>query len=162
MKQILKANKRILVFLAAAVCMIAAGSSSALAVPASQVYRNYNTQHFAGICCALWGDTVAVTEPTTIQAVVVTWTAEYFTFWDSFYVGLSVNGGPSLAFGARSIPKTLPGVLERESGTLQWVVFPSDGLLKGKNTFTVCGGGVSLPPAEIELGIRTLTVRFGK
>ena len=162
MKATLMASKPSLAFFAVLTCMIAAGSTSALAVPAGQVYRNYNTQEFTGVCCSSWGDTVSVTEPVAIQPVVVTWTTEYFTVWDNFYVGLSVNGGPCLAFGSRLIPETLPGVLVRQPGTFQWVVFPSDGLVKGKNTFTVCGGAVSFAPAGIELGIRTLSVRFSK
>lgn len=162
MRGLVTSRKRSLVFLAATVCIIVASPFSAWAVPPTQVYRNYTTQEFAGVCCSSWGDSVAVTEPATVQPVVVTWTAEYFTVWDNFYVGLSVNGGPCLAFGSRLIPETLPGVLIRESGTFQWVVFPSDGLVKGKNTFTVCGGAVSFAPAAIELGIRTLTVRFSK
>lgn len=162
MKAMLMARKHSLAFFAVLIGMIAAGSIPSLAVPPGQVYRNYNTQEFTGVCCSSWGDTVTVTEPLALQPVVVTWTAEYFTVWDDFYVGLSVNGGPCLAFGSRLIPRTLPGVLVRESGTFQWVVFPSDGLVKGKNTFTVCGGAVSFAPAGIELGIRTLSVRFSK
>jgi hypothetical protein len=45
------------------------------------------------------------------------------------------------------------------SGTHQWVVFPRDGLVKGKNTFRVCGGGFGLSQT-INIGFSTLTVQI--
>lgn len=52
MKTFSKLNKRNLVFLAAVVFMIVAGSISALAVPSQQVLVNFNEQIFSGLCCS--------------------------------------------------------------------------------------------------------------
>ena len=36
-----------------------------------------------------------------------------------------------------------------DSQTIQVVILPGDGLLRGKNTFTLCGGAVFLPTDTI-------------
>lgn len=159
MKAILKISKRNHVIIAALTCTVLAASISAFAVPVGQVFITYTPATFTGTCCNLWGDNVKVVEPTPVVPVIVTWTTEYVTS-DDFYVGLSLNGGACTAYG----PRTLGAfdTADGTSATFQWVLTPSNGLVKGTNRLTVCGGAVRNSSANILLGIRTLTVQIGK
>lgn len=156
----LSIKKHNLAFLAALLCMIVAGSISALAVPPTQTFLTFTNKTLTGKCCFNWGDTIKVTQPTAVTPVVVTWSAEYRTD-DAFYVGLSVNNGPCIAHGPRSIDPYIPADGSGASRTFQWIVDPSE-MVKGTNTFQVCGGGVFNNDDSILLGIRTLAVRIGK
>ena len=49
-----------------------------------------------------------------------------------------------------------------DSHMFQWVIMPSDGLVKGKNTFLLCGGSFSMPNGIIMLGFNTLSARLSK
>jgi hypothetical protein len=153
-------NRRRVVSLIILVCLLVATSISALAVPAAQVFRDLSNKNLAGLCCYLWGSSVKITEPAAVAPVVVTWSMDYITDRE-FIVGLSVNNGPCLAYGSRQVPASPFGV-DFDSKTFQWVVLPSDGLVKGVNTFAVCGGGQLAPSDQITLGPRTLAVRLGK
>lgn len=102
-----------------------------------------------------------MTEPAKVAPVVVTWSAEY---WSGavFYAGLSVNGGQCTAYGSRSIDPFHLGDTRRTL-SLQWVIKPTDGLVPGTNTFSLCGG--ASPGNEnsgLILGIRTLAAELGK
>jgi hypothetical protein len=48
------------------------------------------------------------------------------------------------------------------SAAFQWVVLPGDGLVKGNNTFELCGGGASSSSDSITIGENTLAVQIGK
>lgn len=150
--------KRSLMLVAALVCMIAAGSVSALAVPKAQTFISFEAKTFTGKCCFLMGDTVKVNEPATVAPVIVTWSTEYRT-GNEFIVGLSVNNGPCIAHGPRDM-QPLDDVIQQK--TFQWVLFPNDGLRSGTNTLTVCGGGALNDTDSILVGLRTLTVQIGK
>ena len=163
MKTFSKANKSNALLVAALACMMLAGSMPAFAVPPKQVARVYNAVTFTGQCCFLWNEAVSIPEPATVVPVIVTWSADVVVD-DEFYVGLSLNGGPCTAYGSREIP-WLPVL--KGSGALnathQWVVFPSDGLLKGTtNTFALCGGGVNSSSDTITFGLSTLAVQISK
>jgi hypothetical protein len=149
-------------FIAALACIMLAGSISAFAVPATQVSQALNFVTFAGKCCSLWNQTVAITEPAAVVPVVVTWSADVFLN-DEFIVGLSLNGGSCIAYGSREIPwlQVLggSGIL---NATHQWVLLPSDGLKKGKNTFTLCGGGANSSSDTIDVGLSSLVVQISK
>jgi len=147
---------------AALACILLAGSISAFAVPVTQVSRVLNFETFAGKCCSLWNQTVTITEPAAVAPVVVTWSADVFLN-DEIIVGLSLNGGSCIAYGSREIP-WLPilggsGIL---NATHQWVLLPSDGLKKGKNTFELCGGGANSPSDVIDVGQSSLVIQISK
>jgi hypothetical protein len=161
MKAFSKVTNHNLFFAAILACLIAAGSVSALAVPANQVLRVQFNQTFQGKCCFLWGETVRVTEPSVIAPVVVTWSTDYRSN-APFLSGLSVNGGPCMFFGSGSIPASSASDGTFGSRTFQWLIFPNDGLLRGTNTFTLCGGGVFANTDSITLGFNTLAVRLSK
>jgi hypothetical protein len=159
MKAFSKLYKGNLMLIAALVCMIAASSISALAVPPNEGFYTYTGQNLSGPCCFSWNDTVTVTEPSAITAVVLTWSTEYVAH--AFYlVGLSVNNGPCTAYGPRTLTPTLQGG-QVETTNFQWVV-PKSVLVKGNNTFTVCGGEVSPSSPPIQLGIRSFAARLSK
>lgn len=160
MKAFAKANKRSLILVAAVACLMVAASISALAVPAPQVFLTFEPKTLTGKCCFVWGDTIKVTEPSAVVPVVVMWSAEYRTN-RAFYVGLSVNGGPCIAHGPRSMDAYFPTDGSGASRVFQWIVDPSE-MVRGTNTFTVCGGGVFNNDDTILLGIRSLAVRIGK
>jgi hypothetical protein len=120
------------------VFLTVAAVTSAFAVPPGQVLKASNLPPLVGPCCFSFNETVAVTEPAKPVAVVVTWSAHTgFTFGDHFS-GLMVNGGPCRFYGSGSIQEQAEG---QNTHVFQWVVFPSDGLNAGTNTFTLCGGG---------------------
>jgi hypothetical protein len=156
-------SKQRLALLAALVCLVVAGSVSALAVPVSQVVRVGTGQTVTAQCCVLLGPTVKVTEPATVSPVIVTFSSDYI-LGGTVQFGLSLNGGPCLFYGPTvgEEPVLAPGSVSAfVSGTFQWVVLPADGLSQGPNTFTVCGGGVGAP-VTMNLGFRTLMVQIGK
>jgi hypothetical protein len=148
------------VLVAALACVILAGSTSALAINPKQVARVYNAVSFTGQCCFLWNESVSITEPAAVVPVIVTWSAD-IVINDEFYVGLSLNGRGCTAYGSREIPWAPvlkgSGIL---NATHQWIVFPSDGLVKGPNTFGLCGGGVNSSTDTITFGLSTLAVQI--
>lgn len=160
MKAFSKASKQSVLLVAVVICLIVVGSLSAFAVPPKQVAFVPNPMTFTGKCCSLWNETVSITEPATVVPVIVTWSADVVLnpegSDDDFFVGLSVNGGPCTAYGSREIAD-LYGTRTLNT-THQWVVFPSQGLIKGTNTFALCGGGDNQFGDTIVIGLSTLTV----
>lgn len=161
MKTISKFGKRKLSLVAALVCMIVAGSVSALAVPNDAIFVNVSDRIVSGVCCFSWDETVKVTEPAQVTPVVVTWNAN-FTTGGIHLVGLSVNGGACTAYGPRTMENHADWSV-RTTRLFAWVIKPSDGLVQGTNTFTLCGGASpSTPTSGLILGTRTLAVEIGK
>jgi hypothetical protein len=163
MNTVSKSNTNNAALVAALACMILAGSLSALALPASQVARVVETKTITAKCCVLIGPTVSLTEPATVAPVIVTWGGDY-NVSGTAQLGLSVNGGPCVAYGPFVVeePVLISGSSSiTVSGTYQWVVFPSDGLVKGRNTFEVCGGGFSRS-VTLNIGFNTLTVQISR
>jgi len=144
-------------FVAALACMMMAGSISALAANPNEVFYTYTGENFSRACCYSWNDTVSITEPASVTPVVVTWSTEYLTT-GFFLVGLSVNKGACTAFGPRTISPSLQGS-RVDTRSIQWIV-PSSVLVRGKNTFLVCGGADSGYTGPIELGIRSFAARL--
>jgi len=128
----------------------------AFAVPPDQVLRKGDTPSFTGKCCFGFGESVTVTEPAAISPVVVTFSTDYqATNLNS--LGIAVNGHPCQdAFALDPYGPTY-----FRSRSFQWVILPSDGLIKGNNTITLCGGGAT-DTATITLGFRTLAVTISK
>jgi hypothetical protein len=127
------------------------------------VARTVVVQSITAKCCVLVNPTVRVTEPAPVTPVIVTWSADYNVSGTSQF-GLSVNGGPCVAYGPFVVqePVLISGSNSiAVSGTHQWVVFPSDGLVKGTNTFQVCGGGFG-QAETINIGFSTLAVQISK
>ena len=158
-----KRNHNKLVLVAALACTMLAGSLSAFDIPASQVARVTATKTITAKCCVLIGPTVSLIEPAAVAPVIVTWGADY-NVSGTAQLGLSVNGGPCVAYGpfVAEEPVLISGSSSiTVSGTYQWVVFPSDGLVKGRNTFEVCGGGFS-QSVTLNIGFNTLTVQLSK
>jgi len=156
MKIILRITKqRIAVFAVILACMGIA--TTAFAIPPNEVLQKGDKPVFTGKCCFSWGDTVSVTETAKVAPVVVTWSADYQSTNQTF-VGLAVNGHPCQV----PIFQNLDG-----SGSLfkarafQWVLLPSDGLIKGTNTITLCGGGAR-DTDTVTLGFRGLAVIISK
>ena len=164
MKTLFKQTKQNALYLTAIACLMLAGSISAFAIPRAQVGRTTAVQTITDSCvptdCVGIKPTVSVTEPATVTPVIVTWSADYNTTGTSV-VFLSLNGGPCLGYGPFTLQE--PQLVGEHnsitvSTTHQWVVFPSDGLVTGKNTFTVCVGGFEIPQT-INIGFSTLTVQ---
>jgi len=162
-KTYVKQSNRNLLGIAALAALLIVGSVSAFAMPANQVARTVNVQTITAKCCVLLNPTVRVTEPATPTPVIVTWSADYNTTGTAQF-GLSVNGGACVAYGPFVVQQPVLGAGANSvtvSGTHQWVVSPSDGLVKGSNTFQVCGGG-SGQVVTVNIGFSTLTVQIGK
>jgi len=149
--------------LAMIVVSLAAMAPAAFAVSNGELLRVEQNQAFQGACCFSWLEHVTVTEPSTLVPVMVTWSADYQAT-GPFLAGISVNGGPCKFFGSASIQPfgKGDGSGDFDSHLFQWFVLPSDGLVKGKNTFTLCGGGTISPSAVILLGFNTMAVRTTK
>ena len=127
------------------------------AIPPNQVMHTASQPSFTGKCCFSWGDSVTVTEPTQITPVVVVWSSDYATTVP-FNVGIAVNNHPCQVTDFLNMdPKSPIG----RSRAFQWVILPSDGLIKGNNTITLCGGGIH-DTDTITLGFRSLGVTFSK
>ena len=129
----------------------------AFAVPPSQLLRKGDSPVFTGICCFSFGESVTVTEPAKITPVVVTWSTGYLATV-SYKVGIAVNGHPCQV-SDNFVFDISPSI--GRTRTFQWVVMPGDGLIKGTNTITLCGGGVKATDA-VTLGFRTLGVAISK
>ncbi|MBI3476582.1 MAG: hypothetical protein HY010_12685 [Acidobacteria bacterium] len=154
-------NTRNVVLRAVLACLIIAGAVSAFAIPTKQVARSLTAKTVTAKCCVLFGPAVSITEPTAVAPVIVTWNSDY-SINDEFRIGLSLNGGSCLSYGSGVGPLlTIPGS-GFQAVTYQWVLFPGDGLLKGNNTFQVCGGGANSDAAAITIGNNTLTVQISK
>ena len=156
-------KKRPLLLMAMLLGVLAAGTVSAFAVPNGQVARILTIQTFNAQCCILIGPTVRLTEPTAIAPVIVTWSTDYADTGTVLF-GLSLNGKPCAFYGSGVAPLlTLDPKSTSifESASFQWVVMPADGLVKGVNTFTVCGGGVG-GPVTMNIGSNTLSVQISK
>jgi hypothetical protein len=158
-----KPHKINAVFVAALAIIMLAGSISAFAVPPNQVARLLTNPTITATCCVQVGPTVQVTEPSAIAPVIVTWSSDYEISGESAFA-LSVNGGPCLFYGPGDAPfVSLKGGTGLVSSSYQWLVLPADGVLvKGKNTFTSCFGGLNGVPTTIFFGGRTLSVQMGK
>jgi len=153
-------TKRNIVSLTTVVLLVVSLAASAFAVPKQQVLLSTGRQ-LTGACCFMWGESVSVTEPSIPVPVIVTWSAD-FAESDEFLVGLSLNGGQCTAYGPRVIP--WQGVLGGDgymNTTRQWVLTPKDGLVRGTNTFTLCGGGIANSDI-ITIGYNTLAVQINK
>jgi hypothetical protein len=151
----MKATSKItgsVLFAAILACLIGMGSGSAFA---QEVLRNDKSQDFKNTCpggtgCSNWGETVSTDEPSTLEPVVVIWSARYFVNTaDVYYAGLDVNGAgcQTDVYG----PTNLDEIATNPAGhfltvTFQWIVLPTDGVLKAgtANTFELCGGGDGL------------------
>jgi hypothetical protein len=162
MKTFSKVNRSSAVLIAALACVMLAGSISAFAVPPTQVARLLTNPTITATCCVPIGPTVQVIEPSPITPVIVTFSSDYEISGESAF-NLSVNGGPCQFYGAGDAPfvnvKAGTGLL---NSSYQWLVLPADGvLIKGKNTFTLCEGGLG-GPTTIFFSFRTLSVQIGK
>ena len=158
MKVVSQQRKSVLFF--ALACLTLGGSISAFAIPANQVVRVLTGQEITATCCVPIGPTVRLSEPATITPVIVTFNTDYVVNGTAQF-GLSVNGGSCQFFGASVSPSLTFGPGSNSafnSSSFHWVVLPSDGLIQGANTFTVCAGGASAP-VKIDLGFRTLSVQ---
>jgi len=149
-------------------CLVAALTSAAFAVSPKEVLNVTRNQVFTGACCFSWGESVSVTEPAKISAVVVTFETDFeLTPIDQFNVepftlGLMINGGPCRTdLGPHSLHENHEDSAAFLVGSLEWIVLPDDGLVKGTNTFTLCGGGPQ-GSSKITLGFNTLAVRISK
>jgi hypothetical protein len=152
-------------YLAAVACLLLAGSMSAFAISPAQVARTDVVQTIGpSACltddCPAFAPQVSITEPATLTPVIVTWSADYSTTGTSV-VGLALNGGPCVFYGPYVLqqPQLIAGNnSDTVETTHQWVVFPSDGLVKGNNTFQMCGGGYQ-ENQVLTIDISTLTVQ---
>ena len=161
--KVLAVSKRQIFAVAALAFLAVAGSVSAFAVPIKQVARIFDGTSIKAQCCVIMGPTVSVTEPATVQPVIVTFNTDYIVDGTAVFK-LSLNNGPCLPYGSIVAQQVVPGPGNNgpyNSSTFNWVVFPSDGLVQGTNTFTVCGGGAAAP-VTVTLGFRTLAVQFSK
>jgi hypothetical protein len=164
MKTLFKQTKMNSLYVAAVACLLFTGSMSVFAISPAQVARTEAVQTIIAPClpddCVAFQPTVRLNEPATVTPVIVTWSADYNSNGTSV-IELSVNGKPCAAYGPFVLqePQLIAGSSSiTVSGTHQWVVLPSDGLVKGTNTFQVCAGGYE-KPQTINIGFSTLTVQ---
>ncbi len=158
-----KINKSV-VLAAVLTCLLIAGTGSAFSAT-KPILRVLEDRTFVGQCCFSFGEQVSITEPATIQPVIVTWSGDYSpNDADAYFVGLSVNGSrcKTVAYGARVLAYNPgPGSTYSTAASFQWIVMPSDGVLvTGKNTFELCGGGKNSPTDSLTLGLNTLAVQL--
>jgi len=162
MKNLLHAGTLSVLCLILLACIVMGAAPAAYAVPPGQVLRSNTPQTFTGICCFSWFETVRVNEPAVPVPVIVRWSTDY-NAGGAEVVGLSVNGGACLSYGARSLYVTqLREDPHVQTKTFEWVVFPQDGgnpLHKGVNTFTLCGGGQFFADQSITIMNNTLSAR---
>jgi hypothetical protein len=158
MKRFAKVNRSSAMFIAALTCLVLAASVSAFAVPSGQVHRSLTNVTLTGACCQdIPGETVTVTEPTTVTPIVINWSFQYLAT-GPFGFGVRVNGGGCGNFGPTFAPATGSPVTQ----SIQWVIFPNEGLVPGKNTLTVCFGPILKNSDTLAVGPRALAVRIGK
>jgi hypothetical protein len=150
-------------------CLVAGGSGSAFAQEVNR-YNDKSSDTFKNTCpggtaCADWGFSVSTDEPAALEPVVVIWSVRYFVNTaDVYYAGLSVNGG-ACETGVYG-PVNLSDLTANPTGhyltaTFQWIVLPTDDVLKAgtSNTFEVCGGGAGgVKGDEITIAQNTLSV----
>jgi hypothetical protein len=117
-------------------CFVIGFATTAFAVPPEEVLQIASPLNFTGPCCFSFSESIAVTEPAKPVPVVVTWQVNVLES-GGFNVGLMVNGGSCMGYGSGSISNSS----DPSPRTFQWIIFPSDGLRAGSNTFTLCGGG---------------------
>ena len=142
-----------------AVLLVCLGvATSAFAVPPGEMVRVETNQTFTGACCFSWNETITVTEPKVLVPVIVTWSTDYIAT-DIFHVGVAINDHPCMA--AEDLTESVPKDGTADSRTFQFVLFPSDGLVKGNNIITLCGGGFAAGDS-ITLGFNTLAGRISK
>jgi hypothetical protein len=162
MRAFSKVTQRSSAFVAAMAIVLMAGSTAAFAVPAGQVHRSLTSVTLVGACCQdVPGETVKVTEPTVVAPIVITWSMEYNST-GPFAVGIRINGGGCGDYGPSYVPVPPNGQTPFWPQTIQWLIFPGEGLVPGKNTFTVCFGATTNNNQTLTLGSRTLAVRFSK
>ncbi len=155
-----------IVFAAILACLIMAGAGSAMAAT-NQVLRNLNEQIFDGECCVSFNESVSISEPATLEPAVVIWSSGYgIEVPDVYKAGLSVNGGPCEVgvWGPAAIPdyELGPGGNYLHVD-FQWIILPSDDVLvKGVNTFELCGGGTNSSSDSIAIYDNTLSVQLVK
>lgn len=142
-------------------CLAIMVTTKASAVTPKEVLRVETNSSFQGLCCFSLLEKVSVTEPDTIVPVIVTWSTDYQAN-GIFLAGLSVNGGPCQFFGSGSVAATSSFDNFFDSQTFEWFIQPSEGLVTGNNTFTLCGGALYSPTAIITLGFNTMAVRITK
>lgn len=161
-----KSVKRSALCLGVFICLIA-GAAMAV-IPSAEVFRSTTPQTFTGACCFSWFETVKVSEPATTVPVVVTWSVDYQQS-SGEVVGLSVNSGPCILYGASSLylsfDREPPGAVQ--SRTFNWIVTPTDAfgspvLHRGTNTFTLCGGGRFTAGQSIIILNNTLSARLSQ
>ena len=154
---------KLCLFCLSLVCLATLLTPTASAVTPKEILRVEQNQLFEGLCCFSWLESVSATEPYTVVPVIVTWSTDYQAT-DTFIAGLSVNGGPCTLFGPAWFQpfQLADGSGSFDSRYFQWVILPSDGLVNGKNTFTVCGGAFFSPTALILLGTNSLSARTMK
>lgn len=154
------------VFAAVLACLIIAGAGSAFS-QTEPILRVLADTTFVGQCCFSFNESVSISEPATIKPVIVTWSGDYApNDADAYFVGLSVNGGEctTVGYGARVLADNSgPGSLYSTAASFQWLVLPTDGILvKGVNTFELCGGGKNSPTDSLTIGLNTLSVVLAK
>lgn len=136
-------------------------AAPSFAVSPSQVLRVLDNRTVTGSIAPL-GETVSLNLGATPVPVVVTWQGDVANVGRELMT-ISINGGSCGAFGGGQIPYFLQPSGYAPNGynniSMQWVVFPSDGLIPGTNTINLCAG--SLSGDSFLLGYRTLTVRKG-
>jgi hypothetical protein len=137
----------------------ASDTTLAVRIITSDVQGRYRfNQVERGLCCYSWVESAQVTEGTKLTPVVVTWSADYINSNpEHWWTGLIVNGGPCTYYGPRELTSYWRGSFT--NADFQWTVNPSDGLVSGINTFTLCGGSTASNTNAITLGYNSLTAR---
>src|SRR5438874_12293450 len=95
--------KNIRSMIAFVVCILAT-VVAAFATPGAQLARHTNPITVTGPCCQnIAGESVKITEPSTVAPVILTWSIEYVST-GPFAFGISINGGGCGDYGLELLP----------------------------------------------------------
>lgn len=133
--------------------------ASAAQAPKNVVRNMTQGETFDGTCCKVWSDSIEVVQSDKPHAIVVTWSTDYRST-GPMLVGLRLNNGPCTFYGSAFLAAAAPDNNMYASTSFRWVILPGDyGLVRGKNTIRVCGGGADAD-GSISLGYYTLTAHL--
>jgi len=160
MNVISRINKQKIRLLAALIFTVAMACGSAMAAD-NGILRSNTDGTYTGLCCSRWDESVTVHEPSALAPIVVTWSTDYQSN-APFIIGLSLNGGPCVMYGAGSVTaQSPPEGTYLASASYQWVILPGDyGLRSGRNVITLCGGGVMSDTDSITIWGNTLVAHL--
>lgn len=154
-------RKQFLIFAALLAFIMVMTISGAAQAPKDTLRNMTQGETFSGSCCKAWSDSIELAQAEKPRPIIVTWSTDYRST-GPMLVGLRINNSPCTFYGSAFLAAAAPDNNMYASASFQWVIMPGDyGLVRGKNTIRVCGGGVGAEDS-ISLGYYTLTARLDR